>query len=133
MQLKALGGARSSEGDNLGPHITEQEFQGDSQNVESPRSRRLSYSSVVSGLTDMDSSFISDLDENSEIENENTETENVTNEPNGNQNPEWRVPMYMKVGGQLYLVTDTADEDLAERGQLDNTQSSDFFGVGIPV
>ena len=67
------------------------------------------------------------------MENENSEMENEIDEPNGNQHPEWRVPMYMKVGGQLYLVTDTAEEDLAERGQLDNTQSSDFFGVGIPV
>ena len=81
----------------------------------------------------MDSSFISDLDENSEMENENSEMENEIDEPNGNQHPEWRVPMYMKVGGQLYLITDSSEDDLAERGQLNNTESSIFFGVGTPV
>ena len=132
-------GAGQRDQDNLGSHTdryeeqnrrnTEHEIREDSPSAESPRRRRFSYSSVVSGSTDLDSSFISDVDENSEVDNETVGL-------NDSQQPGWRVPMYMKVDGQLYLITDTAEEEALAEITIDmprNTQSNNFFGVGMPV
>ena len=62
--------------------------------------------------------------------------DNETDGLNDSQQPGWRVPMYMKVGGQLYLITDTAEEEALAEITIDmprNTQSNNFFGVGMPV